>query len=196
MGLSLNMLKRSKLLVCSIALALGAVPASADAATGTFWQCATFARMFSGVQLFGAAAGWWSQAVGKYTRGETPKEGAVLVFKSISSMRSGHVATVSQVVSDRIIKVTHANWSVPGKVEQDVEVVDTSARNDWSQVRVWFKGVHDLGIRNYPVYGFIYGAKGAAAKAEAEAAPTVQQVAAKGDKAAASRPLAALIDRD
>jgi surface antigen len=198
------MLKRSKLAVCSIALALGAVPASADAATGTFWQCATFARMFSGVQLFGAAAGWWSQAVGKYTRGETPKEGAVLVFKSISSMRSGHVATVSQVVSDRIIKVTHANWSVPGKVEQDVEVVDTSARNDWSQVRVWFKGIHDLGIRNYPVYGFIYGAKGAAAKAEADQAdaaapvpsPAVQQVAAKGEKSAILRPLAALIDRD
>lgn len=198
-GYPSNMLKRSKVAICSIALALCALPASADASTGTFWQCATFARMFSGVQLFGAAASWWSQAVGKYTRGETPKQGAVLVFKSINSMRSGHVATVSQVVSDRIIKVTHANWSVPGQVEHDVEVVDTSARNDWSEVRVWFKGVHDLGIRSYPVYGFIYGAKGAAAKAEASAdnadsgTAGVQQTALKG---AAAHPLSALVDRD
>ncbi|WP_419827115.1 CHAP domain-containing protein [Sphingomonas sp.] len=126
---------------------------------GQFWQCATFARMFSGLQLFGAAAGWWSQAVGRYTRGGAPAVGAVMVFKAIGSMRSGHVATVSQVVSDRIVKVTHANWSVRGQIERDVEVMDTSAQGDWSSVRVWFRGLHDLGQRNYPVYGFIYGGK-------------------------------------
>jgi surface antigen len=196
------MFKRSKIAICSIALALGAVPASADAATGTFWQCATFARMFSGVQLFGAAASWWSQAVGKYTRGETPKQGAVLVFKAIGSMRSGHVATVSQVVSDRIIKVTHANWSTPGQVEHDVEVVDTSAKGDWSQVRVWFKGIHDLGIRTYPVYGFIYGSKGAAPKADGDKADAsaqvavIQQAAEKVADKSVAHPLAALVDRD
>ena len=151
------MLKRSKMAVCSVAMMLAAVPSAANAQP--FWQCATFARAFSGLQLFGAAAGWWNQAVGRYTRGNAPKEGAVMVFKAINSMRSGHVATVSQVVSDRIVKVTHANWSVRGRVERDVEVVDTSAKNDWSEVRVWFKGIHDLGIRNYPVYGFIYGGK-------------------------------------
>ena len=87
--------------------------------------------MFSGIQLFGAAAGWWNQAVGKYAQGNVPKAGAVLVFKAIGSMRSGHVATVSQIVSDRIIKVTHANWSIinghRGQVEKDVTVIDTSA---------------------------------------------------------------------
>ncbi|USI74124.1 CHAP domain-containing protein [Sphingomonas morindae] len=160
------MLKLSRLIVGSILLAFMAMPASANAADGRFWQCATFARMFSGVQLFGAAASWWSQAVGHYDRGNAPKQGAVLVFKAISSMRSGHVATVSQVVSDRIIKVTHANWSVPGRVERDVEVIDTSARNDWSEVRVWFKGIHDLGKREYPAYGFIYGGKAVAAAVE------------------------------
>lgn len=158
------MLKRSKVAFCSIALALAALSAPADAQSSTFWQCAPFARMYSGIQLFGRAADWWSQAVGKYTRGDAPKAGAVLVFKAIGSMRSGHVATVSQVVSDRIIKVTHANWSSRGQVEHDVEVVDTSAKNDWSSVRVWFKGLNDLGTHQYPVYGFIYGGKAAAAK--------------------------------
>jgi surface antigen len=168
-GIAGKVMKRSKVAMCSIALALFAMPASADASTGAFWQCAPFARMFSGVQLFGAAASWWSQAVGKYSRGETPKEGAVLVFKAIGSMHSGHVATVSQVLSDRMIKVTHANWSARGQVEHDVLVMDTSAHNDWSQVRVWFKNLHDLGTHSYPVYGFIYGSKAAAAaKADAD----------------------------
>ncbi|MGN6124617.1 MAG: CHAP domain-containing protein [Sphingomonas oligoaromativorans] len=162
------MLKRSKVALCSIALALFAMPSAADAQPSGFWQCAPFARMFSGVQLFGAAASWWSQAVGKYSRGDTPKEGAVLVFKAIGSMRSGHVATVSQVLSDRMIKVTHANWSSRGQVEHDVLVMDTSAKNDWSQVRVWFKSLHDLGTHSYPVYGFIYGKKASdAVKADA-----------------------------
>jgi hypothetical protein len=163
-----QMFKRSAVAFCSIALFLAAVPASADAASGTFWSCAPFARMFSGIQLFGNAGTWWSQAIGKYTRGDAPKEGAVMVFKAIGSMRSGHVATVSQIVSDRIIKVTHANWSSRGQVEHDVEVVDTSAKNDWSSVRVWFKNLHDLGTHSYPVYGFIYGGKGGTtAKADA-----------------------------
>lgn len=172
------MSKRSRGVLCSIALLLAAVPASANATDGQFWQCATFARMFSGLQLFGAAAGWWSQAVGRYTRGNAPSIGAVMVFKAIGSMRSGHVATVSQVISDRIVKVTHANWSIPGRVERDVEVVDTSAKNDWSSVRVWFKGIHDLGIKSYPVYGFIYGGRAAAAPAPVDPAPVATRLQA------------------
>jgi surface antigen len=158
-GISFDMLKRTKLVLCSMALAISTIPAAADAQTSTFWQCVTFARMYSGIQLFGNAATWWNQALGKYERGNAPKAGAVLVFKAIGSMRAGHVATVSQVISDRIVKVTHANWSTPGRVESDVEVMDTSAKNDWSSVRVWFKNLHDLGQREYPAYGFIYGGK-------------------------------------
>jgi surface antigen len=163
-------LKRSRLAFCSLAFVLFSVPAAANAQESRFWQCVTFARMFSGVQLFGNAATWWNEAVGHYDRGSAPKLGAVMVFKAISSMRAGHVATVSEVVSDRIVKVTHANWSVPGRVEHDVEVMDTSAKNDWSSVRVWFKGIHDLGIKSYPVYGFIYGGKGGPATAAAGSA--------------------------
>ena len=196
------MFKRSKLALCSIAIAVAAIPAAADAQTSTFWQCVTFARMYSGIQLFGNAATWWNQAVGKYTRGNAPQAGAVLVFKAIGSMRAGHVATVSQVISDRMIKVTHANWSSRGQVERDVEVVDTSAKNDWSSVRVWFKNLHDLGQREYPSYGFIYGGKApkGAATASADTASATLVIDAKLIKADAAiksarsaAPLAALI---
>jgi len=137
------------------------LPSTGAQAAGTSWQCAPFARMFSGIQLFGVAKSWWQQATGKYRQGHAPEEGAVLVFKAAGSMRSGHVATVSKVVSDRIIKVTHANWSPingrRGQVERDVTVIDTSASGDWSRVRVWYAPIKGLGTSNYPTYGFIYG---------------------------------------
>jgi len=162
--------RRIAALLLALGLVLGA--ASPAAAQTQAWQCAPFARMISGLQLFGAAASWWGQAVGKYMQGSTPRIGSVLVFKATEGMRSGHVATVSQIVSDRIIKVTHANWSIingrRGQVERDVTVVDASEKGDWSKVRVWYKPINDIGIKSYPVYGFIYaGAKAAAAAVEA-----------------------------
>ena len=33
------------------------------------WQCAPFARLISGISLFGDAWTWWEQATGKYTKG-------------------------------------------------------------------------------------------------------------------------------
>jgi surface antigen len=171
------------------AIALGSAPAQAS--TGKFWQCATFARMFSGVQLFGRAANWWEQAIGKYAQGATPVVGSVMVFKAISSMRAGHVATVSQIISDRVVKVTHANWSHPGKVENDVTVMDTSEKGDWSRVRVWYASLRDLGRTNYPLYGFIYGgkasatAKSIAASAAPSAVPAITLASIAGPADAA-----------
>lgn len=133
------------------------LPAAANA---QMLQCAPFARMFSGIQLFGAAAAWWNQAAGKYLRGNAPQVGAVLSFKAVGSMRSGHVATVTQVISERVIKITHANWSIingrRGQVERDVTVVDASPQGDWSQVKVWFAPIGKVGNKAYPVNGFIY----------------------------------------
>ncbi|MDO6416435.1 CHAP domain-containing protein [Sphingomonas sp. BIUV-7] len=150
-----------------VLIASVAAPTAANAQT--YWQCAPFARVFSGIQLFGAAASWWHQAIGKYASGGAPKAGSVLVFKAIGAMRSGHVATVTKIVSDRIIKVTHANWGgAKGRVENDVTVVDASPNGDWSQVKVWYSPIHDIGQRAYPTYGFIYGgAKAVAAEAVA-----------------------------
>ena len=153
------MIKLLRAAIGSIMLAgvmFGAAPANAGP-----WQCVTFARAFSGVQLFGDAATWWHQAVGKYEQGSAPRPGAVLVFKASHAMRVGHVATVTEVVSAREIKVTHANWSPVhgerGQVETDVTVVDTSDAGDWSRVKVWYGPLGDVGRTDYPVYGFIYG---------------------------------------
>jgi hypothetical protein len=103
------------------------------------WQCVPFARLVSGIQIFGDARTWWSQAAGKYDTGYTPKAGAVLCFKPIGRMRLGHVAVVTQVLTDRVIQITHANWSLidgdRGHVEKNVTVIDVSPAGDWSQVK-------------------------------------------------------------
>jgi surface antigen len=144
---------------CVVAiLALTFTTASAQAAD--YWQCAYFARLFSGIQIFGDAWTWWQQATGKYEKGSTPKAGAVLVFRPQGAMRLGHVSVVSQVLTDRVIQVTHANWSIidgdRGKIEKNVTVVDVSPRGDWSEVKVWYDPRHDLGTTSYSTYGFIY----------------------------------------
>ena len=153
------MVQRLVRLLSSATLAIG-VAAGAPAAAAP-WQCVTFARAFSGIDLHGNAATWWGQAQGKYAEGSEPRVGGVLVFKATPGMRVGHVATVSAVVSPREIRVTHANWSPidghRGQVENDVAVIDTSGSGNWSRVRVWYGPVGDLGRRDYPVYGFIYG---------------------------------------
>jgi len=137
------------------------------------WQCAQFARMFSGIQLFGDARTWWTEALGKYARGFTPESGSVLVFKPYGAMTRGHVAVVSEVLTERIIQVTHANWSPiagrRGKVEKDVTVVDVSADGDWSQVKVFYDPAGDLGATVYPTYGFVYKAARAAVEAAGDA---------------------------
>jgi surface antigen len=156
--------------------------AAGEARADDYWQCVPFARMISGIQLFGDAWTWWQQAAGKYAQGFTPKTGAVLVFKPNGVMNKGHVAVVSHVLTDRIIQVTHANWSIiggsRGQVEQDVTVVDVSSAGDWSVVKVWYDPSRDLGSTTYPTYGFIYpSAQGAARVAAQNAVRTVAQSA-------------------
>jgi surface antigen len=122
-----------------------------------YWQCVTFARMFSGIQIFGDAWTWWQGAAGKYMRGKAPESGAVMVFQRHGKMSRGHVAVVSQVLTERVVQITHANWGGSrGKAEKDVTVVDVSASNDWSEVKVWYDPMGDLGTTVYPTYGFIY----------------------------------------
>ena len=126
------------------------------------WQCAQFARLFSGIDIRGDAWSWWEKATGRYAKGFTPQQGSVLVFRPSGAMRLGHVAVVSQVLTERIIQVTHANWSLiggkRGQVENDVTVVDVSPQGDWSQVKVWYDPKGSLGTTTYPTYGFVYKA--------------------------------------
>ncbi len=119
-------------------------------------QCVPFARQLSGIAIRGNANTWWSQAEGRYARGRTPRIGAVLTFAAIRSMRLGHVAMVSRIVSDREVLLTHANWSRRGGIERDVRAVDVSDAGDWSAVRVWFGRIGGLGTTVYPIKGFIY----------------------------------------
>lgn len=155
------MLKRPRAFFGSLAAAavMTLAPIS-GAVADTYWQCVPFARLISGVQIYGDAWTWWRQAVGKYETGVSPKAGAVLCFKPSGKMRLGHVAVVSQVLTDRVIQITHANWSriggTRGQIEKDVTVIDVSPTGDWSQVKVWYDPVRDLGSSTYPTHGFIY----------------------------------------
>lgn len=117
-------------------------------------ECAPFARALSGVNLSGAAADWWWQAEGRYTRTSTPKTGSVLVLTRSSRLPSGHVAVVSKVISSRQILVTQANW-VRHRITEDQPVIDVSPGNDWTMVRVWWPPSGQMGTGDYPAHGFI-----------------------------------------
>lgn len=117
-------------------------------------DCAPFARALSGLRLSGPAADWWPQADGRYVRGSTPSIGGVLVFRRSARLPDGHVAVVSQVLGRREILVTQANW-VHHRVSEDQPVIDVSAANDWSVVRVWWPPVAQMGVSDYPAHGFI-----------------------------------------
>lgn len=117
-------------------------------------DCAPFARELSGLRLWGAAADWWWQANGRYARSDSPTVGGVLVLRRSDRLPSGHVAVVSRVLGKRQILVTQANW-VHHRVSQDQPVVDVSAANDWSVVRIWWPPAVEMGVTDYPAYGFI-----------------------------------------
>lgn len=145
-----------RILMLPLALA-AAVPTMAQP---IYWQCAAFARQFSGIEIRGDAWTWWGLAEGRYAKGRGPRVGAVMSFTPSGSMRLGHVATVTRVLGDREIAVTHANWSpiggTRGQIERDVLVRDVSDAGDWSRVRVWFAPIGDLGTTSWPIDGFIY----------------------------------------
>lgn len=143
--------------VAAATLALGAL-ITTPAAAGIL-QCAPFARQVSGIELYGNANTWWGQADGRYDRGHEPRVGAVLAFAASRSMPVGHVAMVSKVVNEREVLLTHANWSYRGGVERNVRAVDVSPNNDWTDVRVWYGPIGDLGLRSNPAKGFIYAHK-------------------------------------
>jgi len=141
--------------------ALAAVPpAEPGAAPGRYvggpvaLECAPFARALTGIELRGAAADWWQQAAGRYDRSSRPAVGAVLAFRRTSRLADGHAAVVTHVIDARTILVSQANW-VANRVTEDMPVMDVSAANDWSAVRVWWPPAGQMGTRPYPTWGFI-----------------------------------------
>ena len=128
-----------------------------------YLQCVPYARAVSGIQIYGDAWTWWSQAKGRYARGYLPKIGAVMALRPHANSRLGHVAAVSRIIDTRTILVRHANWSPidgrRGQIEDNVKVVDVSPTNDWSEVRIWYAPIGALGGSHWPVQGFIYRVK-------------------------------------
>lgn len=155
-------------LVAAIAISLAASVATPAMAQPL--QCVPYARAQSGIDIHGNAATWWDQAEGTYARGQSPREGSVLVFKASGAMRVGHVAVVDKIVDDRHVVLNHANWSRPGMIETSAMAEDVSADGDWSEVRVWYAPTHSMGIRVSPAFGFIY-APGTEAAEPAAPAP-------------------------
>lgn len=151
------MLKRFAAAALSVVIGLSALCSTPALATEAYLQCVPYAREVSGINIRGDAWTWWGQAEGRFRTGQRPAVGSVLVFQRHGRMTRGHVAVVTQVLNDRLIRVTHANWGGSrGRVEEDVVIVDASDAGDWSQVKVWHEPSNDLGITVYPVYGFIY----------------------------------------
>ena len=140
-------------------------------------DCAPFARELSGVRLSGAAADWWWQADGRYARGDSPSIGSVLVLRRSGRLPNGHVAVVSQVLGARRILVTQANW-VHHRVSQDQPLIDVSVGNDWTVVRVWWPPTRQLGITDYPAYGFIHANRAATHDQLIAATPRAMRLAA------------------
>ncbi|MEE4451260.1 CHAP domain-containing protein [Novosphingobium resinovorum] len=121
-------------------------------------ECVPYARTTSGIQIYGDAWTWWTQAKGRYATGSTPRVGAVMAVKPFNNSKLGHVATVSRIVDSRTVLLSHANWSVPGEIERNVSALDVSPNNDWSEVRIWYGPSRNLGTTHWPVSGFIYNA--------------------------------------
>jgi surface antigen len=158
--------------ILALALAVSAAPALADSlqayivegADGSelqpYLQCVPYARQVTGIQIYGDAWTWWDQAAGRYARGRVPRVGAVMAFQPYGNMTLGHVAAVSRVIDSRTVLLRHSNWSPidgrRGQIEDNVQAVDVSPANDWSEVRVWYAPIQDLGATAWPVAGFIY----------------------------------------
>jgi hypothetical protein len=118
-------------------------------------SCVPYARLRSGLQIFGDAKHWWSRAADLYQRMTQPAADAVMVFAGSKRIRRGHVAVVTAIVSPREIKVDHANWQNHGEIDLNMPVLDVSKNNDWSEVRVWDPKTSQYGARVYAISGFI-----------------------------------------
>jgi len=119
----------------------------------SYLWCVPYARKLSHIALHGDAFLWWAEADGRYARGNHPRVGSLLAFRSIPRMPLGHLAVVVKVIDSREVLVNEANW-VPDTVTRNVPVIDVSPDNTWSEVRQ-STGGDSFGL-TYPTYGFIY----------------------------------------
>jgi len=97
--------------VAAYALSLLPVRAQAEDVAGyggagelqPYLQCVPYAREVSGIQIYGDAWTWWSQAEGRYARGHAPRAGAVVTFDPGThgiTDAAGHIGYVESVEDD------------------------------------------------------------------------------------------------
>ncbi len=122
-------------------------------------ECVPYARLVSGIEIYGDAWTWWDRARGRFARGTDPRLLSVLVLSRTDRLTRGHVAVVTAIVGPREIRVSHANWGwdrrTRHRVYEDMPVIDVSADNSWRAVRFLHEPSDTFG-RVYPAYGFIY----------------------------------------
>ncbi len=63
---------------------------------------------------------------------------------------------------------------------QDEPVIDVSDNGDWSVVRVWWPPAGQMGVTDYPVYGFIRPDRPVGHDRLIEATPAAIRVAERG----------------
>ena len=119
--------------------------------------CVEYARLRSGLAVFGDAKLWWARAKNLYEEFAEPAVDTVMVFSGSKRIRKGHVAVVTKIVSPREVIVDHANWQNHGEIDHNTPVLDVSPKNNWSQVRVWDINSRQWGARVYKLSGFIAG---------------------------------------
>jgi len=140
----------------------GAPPDDTARVPSVEWQvkrlsCVPYARLRSGLAIFGDAKLWWARAKSLYEEFAQPAVDAVMVFSGSKRIRRGHVAVVTEIVSPREIVIDHANWQNKGEIDHNMPVLDVSPNNDWSQVRVWDVNNSRFGAHVYRISGFILG---------------------------------------
>ena len=119
--------------------------------------CVEYARLRSGLAIFGDARLWWNRAKNLYDEFKAPAVDAVMVFSGSKRIAKGHVAVVTQILNSREIVVDHANWQNHGEIDRNFPVLDVSESNDWSKVRVWDVNSGKFGAHVYRISGFIAG---------------------------------------
>ena len=136
-----------------------------------YLQCVPYARERSGVQIYGDARTWWDQADGPLQARQPPTRRRGDGVSPARQHAPRPCRRGRRVIDSRTVLLDHANWSPidgrRGQIERGVKAVDVSPANDWSEVRVWYAPLQDLGTTAWPVAGFIYNERddGAAARA-------------------------------
>ncbi len=156
-------------------------------------QCVPYAREVSGIDIRGNAKTWWSQAEGRYERGNEPEVGAVLVLPPTGAMPQGHVAVVGEIVDDRHVLPRPRQLVGPGQ-DRAPRAGRGCLRKPatGAEVRVWYAPIGKLGLRAEPDVRLHLQRRCRSARDPAASAPSRTRSRSAFDRMACCRPGAKL----